>query len=188
MTSLAGELAPKRMELLHELIPRGTAIALLVNPANPAIAEFTTREVEVAARARGLQVHVLYASTEQDFDLAFTNLLQLHASGLVVAVDSFFTGRREHLGAMALRYKIPAVYQYRDFTAAGGVISYGGSLTEPYRLVGRYTGRILNGEKPAELPIQQVTKLELIINMKAANELHLAVPSSLLARADEVIE
>ena len=188
LTSSGLELAPKRLDLLHQLMPTATVIALLVNPTNPAIAESTVREVQDAARRLGLRVHTLHASTERDFDSVFAALVQLRPSGLVIAIDSFFTGRRGQLAALALRHGIPAIYQYRDFAEAGGVMSYGGSLTEPYRLVGLYTGRILKGEKPADLPVQQVTKVELIINLKTAKALGLTIPPSLLQRADQVIE
>jgi len=186
--SLGGELAPKRMELLHELMPTATMMALLVNPTNPALAESTTREVQAAARTLGLKLHILRASAESDFDTVFATMLQLKATALEIAIDSFFTARREQLAELALRHRVPAIYQYRDFAAAGGVMSYGGSLTEGYRLVGLYTGRILKGEKPADLPIQQTTKVELIVNLKTAKALGLEVPPTLLARADEVIE
>jgi len=174
-------------KLLHELMPTATVMALLVNPTNHALTESTTRVVQAAALTLGLQLHILRASTERDFDSVFATMLQLKATALVIAIDSFFTGRREQLGALALRHGIPAIYQYRDFAAAGGVMSYGGNQ-EPYRLVGVYTGRILKGEKPADLPVQQVTKVELIINLKTAKALGLDVPQSVLARADEVIE
>jgi len=187
-TSLAGELAPKRLELMHELMPTASGIALLINPTNPALAASTMRVVQVAAGNLGLQLHILHASTESEFDTAFAMMIQLQASALVIAVDSFFTGRREQLAALALRHRVPAIYQYRDFAEAGGVMSYGGSLTDAFRLVGLYTGRILKGEKPADLPVQQSTKAELVINMKAARTLGLTVPPTLLARADEVIE
>ena len=186
-TSLGLELAPKRLELLHELMPKASVMALLVNPTNLALVESTTRAVQAAARTRELQLHVLQAGTERDFDTVFSTLAQLRVSALVIAIDSFFTGRREKLAALALRHRIPAVYQYRDFAEAGGVMSYGGT-TEPYRLAGLYTGRILKGEKPADLPVQQVTKVELIINLKTAKALGLDVPTGLLVRADEVIE
>jgi putative ABC transport system substrate-binding protein len=187
-TSLGVELARKRLHLLHELLPTATVMALLVNPSNPALAEPAAREVQGAARTLGLHLHVLRASTERDFDTVFATMLQLKATALVIAIDSFFTARREQLGALALRRGIPAIYQSREFAAAGGVMSYSGRLTEGYRLVGLYTGRILKGEKPADLPIQQATRVELIINMKAAKALGLDVPPSLLVRADEVIE
>ena len=187
-TSLGRELAAKRLGLLHELMPTATIMALLVNPTNTALTETTTSDVQAAARTLGLQLHILHAGTERDFEKAFATLVQLRASALVIAIDSFFTVRREKLAALALRHGVPAVYQYRDFAAAGGVMSYGGSLVEGYHLVGLYTGRILRGEKPADLPVQQVTKVELVINLIAANALNLTIPPSLLARADEVIE
>jgi putative ABC transport system substrate-binding protein len=158
-------------------------MALLVNPTNPVLAQSTAKELQDAARTLGLRLHILQAGSERDFDSVFATLNQLRVSGLVIAIDSFFTGRREELGALALRHGIAAIYQYRDFAAAGGVISYGGSGTEPYRLVGVYTGRILKGEKPADL-----TRVELVINMKTAKALGLAVPSKLLALADELID
>ena len=187
-TSLGRELAAKRLGLLHELMPTATIMALLVNPTNTALTETTTSDVQAAARTLGLQLHILHAGTERDFEKAFATLVQLRASALVIAIDSFFTVRREKLAALALRHGVPAVYQYRDFAAAGGVMSYGGSLVEGYHLVGLYTGRILKGEKPADLPVQQVTKVELVINLIAANALNLTIPPTLLARADEVIE
>jgi putative ABC transport system substrate-binding protein len=187
-TSLAGELAPKRLELLRELMPRANNMALLLNPTNPALMASTTREAQAAARTLGLKLHILHAGTEREFDAVFAGLAELPASGLVIAVDSFFTGRREQLANLALRHRVPAIYQSRDFAEAGGVMSYGGSLADGFRLVGLYTGRILKGEKPVDLPVQQVTKVELIINLKAAKALGLDVPPTLLARADEVIE
>jgi putative ABC transport system substrate-binding protein len=186
-TSLGGELAPKRLELLHEVMPKARAMALLVNPRNPTLAESTMAAAQTAARIRALQLHVLRAGGEADFDNVFTALVQFRASGLVIAIDSFFTGRRERLAALALRHGIPATYQYRDFAEAGGLISYGGT-PEPYRLAGLYTGRILKGENPAEMPIHQATTVELIINLKTAKALGLTIPPSLLVRADQVIE
>jgi putative tryptophan/tyrosine transport system substrate-binding protein len=188
VASLGGELAAKRLSLLNELIPAATVMALLVNPTNPALAEATAGEVSAAARTLGLQLHIVRASTEDDFDSAFEAVLKLKAAGLVIAVDSFFTARRQQLAGMALRYGVPAIYQYRDFAAAGGVMSYGGGLEDPYRLVGRYTGRILKGEKASDLPVQQATRIELVLNLKTAKALGLTVPQPLLARADEVIE
>jgi putative ABC transport system substrate-binding protein len=185
---LAGELAPKRLELLRELMPRANNMALLVNPTNPALMASTTTEAQAAARTLGLKLQTLHAGTEREFDAPFARLAELPESGLVIAVDSFFTGRREQLAKLALRHRVPTIYQSREFAEAGGVMSYGGSLADGFRLVGRYTGRILKGEKPADLPVQQVTKVELIINLKTAKALGLDVPPTLLARADEVIE
>jgi putative tryptophan/tyrosine transport system substrate-binding protein len=187
-TSLAGELAPKRLELMRELTPKAGILALLVNPTNPVLMESTTREAQAAADTLGVKLHVLHARTEREFDDVFAGLSHLRADGLVIAVDSFFTARREQLGQLSLRHRVPAIYQSRDFVEAGGVMSYGGSLAEGFRLVGLYTGRILKGDKPADLPVQQTTKAELIVNLKTAKALGLDVPPTLLARADEVIE
>jgi putative tryptophan/tyrosine transport system substrate-binding protein len=187
-TSLAGELAPKRLELMHELLPKATVLALLVNPTNPVLMEATTRETQAAADTLGVELHVLQARTEREFDGIFVRLSEVRAGGLVIAVDSFFTARREQLGQLALRNRVPAIYQSRAFAEAGGVMSYGGSLADGFRLVGLYTGRILKGDKPADLPVQQTTKAELIINLKTAKALGISVPLPLSGRADEVIE
>jgi putative ABC transport system substrate-binding protein len=186
-TNLNHEILPKRLELLHELVPTATAIAFLVNPTEPS-AESQSSDVQVAARALGRQLHILYASTEPEFDKVFATLAELRAGGLVIGTDTFFTSRREKLAALSVRHAMPTIYQYREFASAGGLMSYGGSLTDMYRLNGVYTGRILKGEKPADLPVQQATKVELIINLKTAKALGLDVPPTLLARADEVIE
>jgi putative ABC transport system substrate-binding protein len=188
VTGLGNELEPKRLELLHELIPAGTIFGLLVNPVNPFLAEPTTKAVEAAAQTLGLKVHVSHASTDHEIDMAYAALSQLHAGGLVVGADNFFNSRSERLAALALRHAIPTIYQYREFVTAGGVMSYGGSLTDAYRLLGIYTGRILKGEKPADLPVQQTAKVELMINMKTATALGLNIPITLLGRAEEVIE
>ena len=188
VATLGVEVAPKRLELLHELVPTATTMVLLINPTSPALSESTTRDAQAAARARGLKIHVLHASTELDFDAVFAALVQLRAGGLVIGPDSFFTSRAEELGALALRRRVPAIYQYPEFTAAGGLMSYGGSLTEAYHEVGIYTGRILKGEKPADLPVQQFTKVELIINLRTARALGLTVSLALIGRANEVIE
>jgi len=187
-TILNVELGPKQLEWLHELVPAASSIALLVNTTNPVLAEPTTKNVQAAARTLGLQLHVLDASTDQEIDAAFATLVQLHAGGLVIGPDNFFNSRSEQLAALALRHQIPAIYQYHEFAAAGGVMSYGGNLTDAYRLVGTYSGRVLKGEKPGDLPVQQPTKIGLAINLKTAKALGLTVPPSLLAIADEVIE
>jgi putative ABC transport system substrate-binding protein len=187
-TSLGGELAPKRLSLMHELIPSASVMGLLVNPSNPTLAKSTASDVQAAASTLGLELRVLHASTERDFDTVFAALPQMQARALVIAVDSFFTGRREQLGTMTLRNGIAGIYQSREFAAAGGVMSYGGNLADAYRLVGVYAGRILKGEKPADMPVQQVTRVDLIINMKTAQSLGIEVPTGLLVRADEVIE
>jgi putative ABC transport system substrate-binding protein len=161
---------------------------LLINPTNPKLSDTTSKSVQAAARALGLQIHIVRANSERDFEQAFSNLVQLRVSALVIAIDSFFTGWREQLAALALRHRIAAIYQYRDFAAAGGMMSYGASLSEAFKLVARYTGRILKGEKPAELPVQQATKVELVVNTKAATALGLKFPPNLLVLADEVIE
>jgi putative ABC transport system substrate-binding protein len=182
------EVAPKRLQLLHELMPAASVMGLLVNPTSAA-AEAQARELQAAAVSLGLRLHVVQASAERDFDKVFATLRQLRAGGLVIAsADPFFTSRGEQLGALTLQHAVPAAYQYREFVAAGGLMSYGGSITDTYRLAGLYTGRILKGEKPAELPVQQGTKIELIINLKTAKALGLTVPMPLLGRADEVIE
>jgi putative ABC transport system substrate-binding protein len=187
-TQLNVEVAPKRLELLHELIPTATIMALLVNPTSPA-AERQSMAMQAAARTLGLQLHVLHASAERDFETVFATLVQLRARGLVIgSADPFITSRREELATLALRHAMPAVYQYREFAAAGGLMSYGGSIVDTYRLAGVYTARILKGERPSDLPVQQSTKVELIINLKTAKALGLTFPLSLLGRADEVIE
>jgi ABC-type uncharacterized transport system substrate-binding protein len=188
VTNLSVEVGPKRLELLHELVPTANMIALLVNPTSSALAESSLRALQPAAYALGLQLHVLHASTERDFDTAFATLVQLRAGALVIMPDLFFTARSEQLAALALRHAVPTIYLYRGFAAAGGLMSYGSSETENYRVVGIYAGKILKGEKPADLPVQQSTKVELIINLKTAKGLGLTVPTALLVRANEVIE
>jgi ABC-type uncharacterized transport system substrate-binding protein len=187
-TTLAIEITPKRLEILHELLPTAKLFALLVNPTNP-YADILSRNLQAAARTLGLQLHILHASTEHDFDTVFATLVQLRAGGLVIGgVEIFFESRRGQLAALALRHSIPTIYQSREFAVAGGLMGYGGNTMDSYRLAGLYTGRILKGEKPADLPVQQVTKVDLIINLKTAKALGLEVPPTLLARADEVIE
>ena len=188
VTNLNTELGPKRLELLRELIPTANTIALLVNPTSPFITENISRELQSAARTLGLQLHILNASTERDFDTVFATFLQLRADALVIAPDAMFISRSEQLGALTLRHAVPAITQFREFTVAGGLMSYGGSFTEAARQVGVYTGRILKGGKPADLPVQQIAKVEMIINMKTAKALGLNVPNTLIGRADELIE
>ncbi len=188
VTTLAAELGPKRLELLHELIPTATVVALLVNPTSPVVAEILSKDLQGPARTLGLQVHVLHASTERDFDAVFATLAQLRVGALVIGTDALFIGRSQQLAALALRHAVPAIFQNREFAASGGLMSYGGSTADNIRLMGVYIGRILKGEKPADLPVQQSTKIELIINLKTAKALGLTVPLTLLARADEVIE
>jgi putative ABC transport system substrate-binding protein len=188
VTPLAVELGPKQLEVLHELVPTATIIALLVNPTNPTNAETLSRDLQAAARTLGLQLHVLHASTESDFDAVFASLPQLRAGALVTGSDPFFNSRSRQLVALASRHAMPTMYPFREYVMAGGLISYGNSFADAHRQVGVHTGRILRGEKPADLPVQQSTKAELIINLKAAKALGLTFPLPLLGRADEVIE
>jgi putative ABC transport system substrate-binding protein len=179
---------PKRLELLHEVIPSATSIALLVNPASPDLAKADSRDQQTAARSLGLQLHVLDASNERDFDTVFATLVQLRAGGLVIGTDSLFNTQKEQLAALTVRHGVPTIHQYREFVMAGGLMAYGSPTADLSRQVGVYTGRILKGEKPADLPVQQATKVELFMNLKTAKTLGLTVPLPLLARADEVIE
>ena len=182
------EVTPKRLQILQELVPTANVFALLVNPANP-YSEILSRNVQAAARILGLQLHILHASTEHDFDKAFVSLNHLRSAGLVIGgAEVFFDSWSTRLASLTFRHRIPTIYQGREFVVAGGLMSYGGSIMEAYRVAGSYTGRILKGEKPADLPVQQATKVEFIINLKAAEALGLAVPPTLLALADEVIE
>jgi putative ABC transport system substrate-binding protein len=184
---LTVELMAKRLELLSEVVPRAGVIALLVNP-NDVNAERITRDVQEGARAKGVQLHVLKAGSESEIDAAFSSLDQLQAGGLVVGTDPFFNSRREQLVALAARHAIPAIHEWREFAEAGGLISYGTSLAGMYRQDGIYAGRILTGAKPADLPVEQPTTFELVVNLNTAKALGLTVPPSILARADEVIE
>ena len=187
ITGLAAELGPKRLELLHELVPGATIIAALINPKGRN-AEIQSKELAAAAATLGLKLHVLHASSEADLDAAVATARRLGAGGLVISADPLFSASVEQLAALALRHQMPAIYQYREFAAAGALMSYGGSVIDQYRLVGVYTGRILKGEKPGDLPVQQATKVELVINLKTAQTLGLAVPLTLRVLANEVIE
>jgi putative tryptophan/tyrosine transport system substrate-binding protein len=185
VTQLNVEVAPKRLELLHELVPKATVIVYLVNPANPNV---ETTEMQAVASSFGVELHVLKASAERDFDAVFEKLAQLRAGGLVIGASPLFLARQEQLAALAVRHAVPAVFGNREFAVAGGLMSYGGSFTDAYRLAGVYTARILKGEKPSELPVQRATRVELYINLKTAKALGIGVPAALQARADEMIE
>jgi putative tryptophan/tyrosine transport system substrate-binding protein len=187
VSSLNVQVTPKRLEILHEVVPAAAEIAVLVNPTSPTT-DSQLRNLQAAARALGLQLHVLHASTERDFDAVFVTLLQLRAGGLVVASDGFFATHSEQLAALTVRHAVPAIHQSRDFAMAGGLMSYAGSFLESHRQAGVYTGRILKGDKPADLAVQRVTKVELFINLKAAKNLGVTFPLSLLGRADQLIE
>jgi putative ABC transport system substrate-binding protein len=188
VATLTVELGPKQLEVLHELVPTATIIALLVNPTNATNAEKLSRDLQAAAPTLGLQLHILHASTERDFDAVFASLPRLRAGALEIGSDPFFNSRSEQLAALALRHAMPTMFPFREYAIAGGLISYGNSFADAHRQVGAYTGRILNGEKPADMPIQQSVKVELVINLKTAKALGLTVPPTLLARADEMIE
>jgi ABC-type uncharacterized transport system substrate-binding protein len=188
VVTLNVEVAAKRLQLLHELVPTATIVALLVNPTSTTLAETTTRELETAARTLGLEFHVLHASSEREIDTAFATLVQLRAGALVIGADALFNSRSEQLAALTVRHRVPAIYQFREFVSTGGLMAYGSTVLDTYRPLGIYTGRILKGEKPAEMPVQQATKVELVINIKTAKALGLSVPLPLIGRADEVIE
>ena len=188
VANLIVEVAPKRLELLHELLPTANVMALLVNPADRALAQAQAREVLSAARNRKLELHVLNARSESDFDTVFADIKRLRVDGLVIGGGSVFLHGLSKLAALTIRHAVPAIYLYRDFTVAGGLMSYGSDISESYRLAGTYTGRVLKGENPAELPVLQATKFELVINLKTAKALGISVPPSMQARADEMIE
>jgi putative ABC transport system substrate-binding protein len=184
---MTAEMTPKRVELLSELVPQAEVIALLVNPNNP-VPEPIMRDVQDSAHAKGLQIQLLNAATEGEIDAAFARLVQLRAGGLVLGPDPFLNSRREQLIALAAQHAVPLIYDFRENAAAGGLISYGPSLAAAHRQAGIYAGKILKGAKPADLPVQQPTKFELVVNLKTAKALGLTIPLSVLARADEVIE
>jgi putative ABC transport system substrate-binding protein len=189
VTQTSVEVAPKRLELLHELLPAARIMAFLVDPSDPAVAEVTANQMLAAARTLGLELHVLNASAESDFDAVFAKVSQLRSSGLVISAGTaLFASRSGPLAALAAKYAVPTVSSSSAFTSAGGLVSYGADIVDAYRLTGGYVGRVLKGEKPADLPVQQATKIELRINLKAAKALGITVPLTLLGRADEVIE
>ena len=183
------EVSPKRLELLHEIMPAARLVVLVVNPRNPTVSEASANQMQAAARTLGLDLRVINASNDDEVEAAFAKAVQMRASAVVMSAgDPFFTSQARPLAALAVRYAMPAVGPGRDFAAAGGLVAYGADINDAYRLAGSYTGRILKGEKPANLPVQQATKVELIINLKAAKALGLTVSLPLLGRADEVIE
>jgi putative tryptophan/tyrosine transport system substrate-binding protein len=187
-TTLTLEVSSKWVQLLHEMVPNAASLALLINPTSPNLAETQSKDLQTAARSRGLNLHILQASTDQDLDDAFASVGRLGAGGVVISSDSFFFSRSALLARLAVRHAVPTIFGFREFVAAGGLMSYGGSLAESFRWVGVYTGRILKGEKVADLPVQQSTKIELFINLQTAQALRIEVPPTLLTRADEVIE
>jgi putative tryptophan/tyrosine transport system substrate-binding protein len=188
IVTLNAVVGPKRLELLNQVIPAANIVALLINPTNPVLSEPLLRDTQAAARKLGIQLHVVRASSDGEIEAAFAALHELKVSGVVIGSDQFFNSRTRQLAALALQHLLPAVYQYREFTAAGGLISYGANLSEAFELAGVYTGRILNGEKPADLPVQQSTKVELTVNLGTAKALGLTIPPSVLVAAEEVIE
>jgi len=187
ITSLNEQMGPKRLDVLHEAVPKATMIAALINPANPN-ANSIANELHAAARTRGLQLSVIHAKKEADLDAVFQSLVQTKAGALLITADPLFISLSDQLAELALRYAMPTMFQYREFVAAGGLMSYGGDVLEQFHQVGIYVGRILKGEKPANLPVQQATKIEFLINLKTAKLLGLTIPLPLLGRADEVIE
>jgi putative ABC transport system substrate-binding protein len=187
VTQASEEVAPKRLELLHELVPKAGVLGLLVNPTAPELAEPQVREVLSAAQALGVELHVLNASTEHDFKKVFAKMTELRA-GLVIGGDAFFTSHAKQLATLTMQHMVPAIYQWREFAASGGLMSYGSNITDTHRFVGIYAGRILKGDKPADLPVQQATKVEMYINLKTAHALGITIPLPLSGRADEIFE
>ena len=187
VTQMTGEVAPKRVELAQELVPQASSIGLLINPKNP-LAAMVERDSQAAALKLGIKLNVLNVSNDAELEEAFTTFRRSSAGALVIGTDAFFNNRLEQLAKLAIRNSVPAVYEYHQFVAAGGLASYGGSIIDSYRLAGEYVGRVLKGEKPADLPVQQASKIELLINLKTAKALGITVPQSIQNRADEIIE
>jgi putative ABC transport system substrate-binding protein len=188
VTQLNASLGPKRLELAHELFPRATDVALMINPKDPARAEGLLAETLAAAKQLEIQLRVVRAGNEAEMESAFNSLAQFKAAALVVGADAYYNSKSQLLAELALRYAVPTIYEYTEFVRAGGLMSYGGNIKESYRWAGIYAGRILRGEKPADLPVQQSTTVELLVNLKTAKALGVTIPQTLLARADEVIE
>jgi putative tryptophan/tyrosine transport system substrate-binding protein len=188
VANLGAELAGKRFDLLHESLPTTAVVALLVNPTNPGNTETETTSLRDTTSSLGFQLHILSASTASEIDAAFATLAEIRAGALIVSADPFFTNRKDQIVALAARHAIPATYVWREFAESGGLMSYGPALGDGARLAGTYTGKILKGAKPSDLPVEQAVKLELVINLKTANALGLTIPQTLLGRADEVIE
>jgi len=188
VTNLGTELVQKQVDMLHQMVPKATVIAALVNPTDPALAGPATKDAQAAGRTLGLQIHIIQASTERDIDAAFASLIRLGAGGLVVCPDAFLLSRRGQICALAIRHALPVIYYVREFVAAGGLVSYGPSVAGGYRQVGIYAGRILKGERPSEMPVHQSTKFDLVINLNTAKAIGLDVPFYLQQLADEVIE
>jgi putative ABC transport system substrate-binding protein len=187
ITQMTGEVAPKRVELARELVPQATTFGMLINPTNP-LSENVKRDSQAAALKLGVQLNVLQASTDSELEKAFTAFREMHVGALVIGTDAFFNNRLEQLAELAVRNSLPVVYEYHQFVASGGLVSYGGSILDSYRLAGGYVGRVLKGEKPADLPVQQASKIELLLNLRTAKTLGIIVPQSIQNRADEVIE
>ena len=186
-TTLAVELGKKRMELLKEVLPKASLIGVLINAKGPNLAQ-VSQDLREAARALGLPIHVVHASTERELDAAFEDLARMHVNGLVIGTDTFFNSQSAKLATLSLLHRVPAIYQYREFVAAGGLMSYAGSIEDAYRMAGVYTGRILKGEHPSNLPVQQAMKVELFVNLKTAKSLGIVVPQTVLVRAEEVLQ
>jgi putative ABC transport system substrate-binding protein len=188
ISTLGAETGQKQLEILHGLAPKARAVGLLINPTNTILSDIQTRDIKEAARSMGLPLHILMASADSELEAIFVKLAEVQAKAMIIGADAFLNSRSAALAALAILHQVPAISPYREFPLAGGLISYGGNIAEGSRLAGVYTGRILRGEKPGDLPVQQITKVEMILNLKAAKSLGVEVPPTILATADEVIE